>query len=648
MSLVLNTNIDALIAQNSLTTSGSQLTTALQQLSSGLQINSAADNAAGYAIAQGMTSQINGLNTATNNTNDGVSLTQTAQGSLQQITNDLQTMRNLAVQSLNATNSSQDRQDLNQQFQQLAADINQVAQTASFNGVNLLDGSFQGATFQIGANAGQTITVASVSSAAANNLGQLYTSTSAGAGAYTSTGATGGTAVANGDSGSFTVKFGNNTYTTGAVSLTGNQATDLKTIAAAITQATGNSGVVATVNSAGTGINLSSTTQQAVNITYSGTTGHETLSTFGLSQYNTLGGFTAAGTGISSTAYGNLNIPGGETLTGSTAPTAATLAINSTATGYLTIGSSVISLGFTSTNTATASAEATFVAQQIQTQGASSGITASVNTSGAISVQYAGTSVPAVSYSVSPNSGTGTAGPSLSDLFGSTTSFSANTAPDTATFTVKIGTGSSATTVTANPVSLTGNQATDLQAVANAITTAAGMDGVTASVNAAGTAIDLNSNTSQTVTVSAVFAGGGTAGAAQGSETAASFGFAGTGGSTAITTAATASSTVNTSNVGSVDSSNQVLIQMDAALQQIATTGAQLGAYQNRFQAAVTGLQTDSQNLSAAKSQIVDTNYAQATSNLSKAQILQQASTSMVAQANTIPQNILTLLQKLP
>ena len=109
MSLVLNTNIDSMIAQNSLSTSGSQLPTALEQLSSGLRINTAADDAAGYAIVQGMTSQINGLNQAAQNANDGVSLAQTGSGALQEITNDLQTMRDLAVESLNATNSSADR-----------------------------------------------------------------------------------------------------------------------------------------------------------------------------------------------------------------------------------------------------------------------------------------------------------------------------------------------------------------------------------------------------------------------------------------------------------------------------------------------------------------------------------------------------------
>src|ERR1700753_3056278 len=106
MSLVLNTNLSSLVAQNSLSSSGTTLSAALQQLSSGLRINTAADDAAGFAITQSMTSQINGINQASRNANDGVSLAQTASGALQEVTNDLQTMRDLAVQSLNATNSS--------------------------------------------------------------------------------------------------------------------------------------------------------------------------------------------------------------------------------------------------------------------------------------------------------------------------------------------------------------------------------------------------------------------------------------------------------------------------------------------------------------------------------------------------------------
>src|SRR5579863_9323729 len=223
MSLVLNTNIDSLVAQNSLTTSGGQLATSLQQLSSGLRVNTAADDAAGYAIAQGMTSQINGLNQASQNANDGVSLTQTASGAMTEITNDLQTMRDLAVESLNATNSSNDRADLNAQYSQLSADINNVAANTQFNGVNLLNGTFQGADFQIGANAGQTISVASIASTATNAIGNYYT-TAATAGAYTDTNAD------SGNTASFDITIGTASYTTGAVTLTGNQATDLKNI----------------------------------------------------------------------------------------------------------------------------------------------------------------------------------------------------------------------------------------------------------------------------------------------------------------------------------------------------------------------------------------------------------------------------------
>src|SRR6201996_2435891 len=185
MSLVLNTNLSSLVAQNSLSSSGMQLSTALQQLSSGLRINTAADDAAGFAITQSMTSQINGINQASRNANDGVSLAQTAAGALQEVTNDLQTMRDLAVQSLNATNSSTDRADLDAQFQQLKADIDSVATQTQFNGVNLLDGSFQGASFQVGANAGQTITVSSIGSAKSSNIGTYYTSTLSVAGTVT-------------------------------------------------------------------------------------------------------------------------------------------------------------------------------------------------------------------------------------------------------------------------------------------------------------------------------------------------------------------------------------------------------------------------------------------------------------------------------
>ena len=442
MSLVLNTNINSLVAQNSLTSSGSQLTSALQQLSSGLRINTAADDAAGYAIAQGMTSQINGLNQAAQNANDGVSLAQTASGAMQEVVNDLQSMRDLAVESLNASNSSQDRTDLNAQFTQLMNDINSVSAQTQFNGVNLLDGSFQGATFQVGANAGQSITIGAISSSSSGSIGNYYngalaaagtvktadgtsiTTTAGTAGTYNATNLASstdlGTAVA-GASVTLTVTVDNTAYTTNAVTLSGTKATDLKSIAAAVNQALSSvGGIVATVNSGGTGIQLS---------------------------------------GTASAGAGHV------------------------------------------VNFAVASA----------TDASGNSVTAGANT--------------------------------LKDL---------------------------------------------------------GVDSSDA----------IGSYTSGTTTSSVQYLSG--------------------------------------LSVKTVDDSNLTLISIDNALQQLATSSADLGAYQNRFQAAITGLNTDSTNLSAAKSSIVDADYAQATSNLSKAQILQQASTAMVAQANTVPQNILTLLQKLP
>jgi flagellin len=436
MSLVLNTNIDSMVAQNSLTSSGTQLASALQQLSSGLRVNTAADDAAGYAIAQGMTSQINGLNQAAQNANDGVSLAQTASGALSEVTTDLQTMRDLAVESLNATNSSADRADLNAQFQQLSDDINNVAANTQFNGVNLLDGSFQGADFQIGANAGQIISVSSIASAATSAIGNYYTTAATTGNTYTAAN------VANGDTVTLSIQVGTGAgdtaastaagtataLSTGPITLTGNQKTDLASIATAINSAVGSSdGIIATVDSTTGSINLSTadgTNEQSVQLGITNSTG----------TFNTSGGTLA-----------NLGLGSGGALAG-------------TATAAYALGSD------------------------------------------------------------------------------------ANTG-------------------------ITGN------ATAN---------------------------------------------------------------------------TLASPDVTTVDNSNLVLISVDQALQQLATTSASLGAYQNRFQAAITGLNTDSTNLSSAKSSIVDTDYAQATSNLSKAQILQQASTAMVAQANTIPQNILTLLQKLP
>ena len=171
MAQVINTNIMSLNAQRNLNTSGSSLATSIQRLSSGLRINSAKDDAAGMAIASRMQTQITGLNQAQRNANDGVSLAQTAEGALSTIGGNLQRIRELAVQARNATNSAEDRAALDVEVQQLKAEVTRVAQQTSFNGTNLLDGSFTNMAFQVGANQGQTIDISSIVNANVDALG---------------------------------------------------------------------------------------------------------------------------------------------------------------------------------------------------------------------------------------------------------------------------------------------------------------------------------------------------------------------------------------------------------------------------------------------------------------------------------------------
>lgn len=479
MSLVLNTNVNSLLAQNSLTSSGNQLSNALQQLSSGLRINTAADDAAGFAIVQGITSQVNGLNQAAQNANNAVSLAQTAGGALGEITNDLQTMRNLAVESLNASNSGQDRSDLDQEFQQLSADIDNVAKTANFNGVNLLDGSFTGQVFQTGANVGQTVTIAPIASARTSALG-VYT----------------------------------------GVSLT-NQAVGT----------TGASTIVVGGTGPGTGtFNLGTVTKDA---------------SLAVAAIN-----NASVQGLTATANANVTAAGSGSQTANAATNADTLTVNN------------ITVNVTNTGTYQSNLAAAVTA--INNVSAETGVQA-VNNGSGITLQN-------------------TTGANITFAFAETT---------------KNGTAAS----TAADYGFTGVAAT----------------------------------TFGTYNVNYV-APSGASGNLQ---------LTGALGGTTTAIAATGAA-VSTLSVGTTTSSNAALTAIDQALQQVAATGASLGAYQSRFQAAISGLNTTATNLTSARSGIEDTDFASATSALSRAQILQQASTAMVAQANTVPQNVLTLLQHLP
>lgn len=159
MALGINTNVASLNAQNQLNKSQSLSNQALQRLSSGLRINSAKDDAAGLAISTRFDAQIKGLTVAQRNANDGISLAQTTEGALNEITNNMQRIRELAVQAANANNSASDRESLNDEVQQRLAEIDRISSQTAFNGLKVLDGNFGTKAFQIGANAGETISI---------------------------------------------------------------------------------------------------------------------------------------------------------------------------------------------------------------------------------------------------------------------------------------------------------------------------------------------------------------------------------------------------------------------------------------------------------------------------------------------------------
>lgn len=170
MALTVNTNVASLNTQKNLNKASDALSTTMQRLSSGLKINSAKDDAAGLQISNRLTSQINGLNVAVKNANDGISIAQTAEGAMQESTNILQRMRELALQSANGSNSAEDRASLQSEYSQLTTELTRIANTTTFGGRNLLDGSFGTTSFQVGANANETINV-TLGNISANSIG---------------------------------------------------------------------------------------------------------------------------------------------------------------------------------------------------------------------------------------------------------------------------------------------------------------------------------------------------------------------------------------------------------------------------------------------------------------------------------------------
>lgn len=277
---VINTNTASLNAQRNLSASGSSLANSLQRLSSGLRINSAKDDAAGLAISERFTSQIRGVNQAARNANDGISLSQTAEGALAEVGNNLQRIRELAVQASNGTNNQTDRDALNAEVTQLKAEIQRVSEQTSFNGTKLLDGTFTAVAFQVGANAGETISISSIANAQVAAIGGTFTRTT---GSFNATGLTGfATAIA-----------------AGGLVLNG---TDVGAIGAAANAQERAGQLVEAINRV--------SSQSGVGASYDATTGDVTLVsnaavvTTGTTNSATVAGITNAFTGASATSTG--------------------------------------------------------------------------------------------------------------------------------------------------------------------------------------------------------------------------------------------------------------------------------------------------------------------------------------------------------
>ena len=307
MSLTINTNINSLTAQNNLANSQASLATALTRLSSGLKINSAADDAAGLAISQRFSTQINGTNQAINNANDAVSETQTAGGALSTIVSNLQSIRTLAVEAANGSNSASDRAALDSQVQQQIAEITQIAQQTSFNGTSVLNGSAGSTTYQVGANVGNTIAVNLTQGVQASQIGQYATST------------TNVTTTAL-NSGDLTLQVGNNAAVAigaavaGSVNATGQAANSAYAAATAINQA-GVNGITATAST-------SETTAAAATVTAGTSGGTYALSINGVAVFGSAGTTLAASATLSQTALQTaINAVSGQT--GVTASTSA-------------------------------------------------------------------------------------------------------------------------------------------------------------------------------------------------------------------------------------------------------------------------------------------------------------------------------------
>lgn len=534
----INTNVLALQTQDNLAKSQSSVATSIQRLSSGLRINSAQDDPAGLAIADGMQAQLSGINQATNNANQGVSMLQTADGGYASAGSILQSMRSLAVEAANGTNSTSDLGALQTQMAQLQSEIQQISTTTQYNGISLLDGSLTNLQFQVGANAGQFIDL--------------------------------GLASAQADS------IGTNIYNAADTSLTGGAPTTLTPVvgAATVTNGVVTGGTIVNAITA-TAINISGQQTESVTPTAGEQVSGIVTSINAVSAQTgvTASGSTAAEITGFATGSVSLNLYYGEASTGTiTGGTTNSVSINAQVTagtgqsGYQDLINQI------NQNTGTTGVTATY------DNGANGpGIILSNNTGADIGL-------------ANLSNATTQAGLQLSGLSYATANANNPT-----------------TTQTASLVGTTALASNDFGLVAGTL--------------------QLSSNTGFSVSGNTTVLGSGAANPISSQ-------FASVSGVNLTTT-----------NNGQPSGANLALSIIDSAISQIDTARSNVGAYQNRFTAAVSNLQSASLNLTSSLSTEQDANFAMETTNLSRGQILQQAGTAMLAQANSLPNGVLALLR---
>ena len=596
MALTINTNVVSINAQRNLGLSGSQLGVSMQRLSSGLRVNSAKDDAAGLAIAERMNAQAKGLAVAARNANDGISLAQTAEGALGKMGDMLQRMRELAVQSSNATNSADDRKALQAEVNQLRSEIDRVAKTTSFNGTKILDGSFAGGVFQVGAGAGDNITVGDITNAKADKLGSYQYGSSTSAAVDPKSVTAYATKI---DDKSLKIRVGTNAAVElGEIAAASSGTERMGQVVAAINAKTADTGVTAFLQE-------SKTTPGSFELAIrSASKDSVVLEGFNVALTG-FGAVTAAGQHVTSAQYTSAKNALETLATGNAA------AFNGLITGATTStpGFAQAALDAITTNLGTNAGSAVWSSEYAVFKSAVLGSLENTH------------ATPATNYTWTVKaSSVADLQAAAKDLLGALDAATwANGATQRAAVYSALDPILATTTTTSAPSITALNNALTAQAVGGSNIT------MTKTLGASSTAEDLAEWKAEVMgKVDQMMSGGLGIDAA---------------------TEAKKASGIDKLDIGTQAGAWEAIKQIDSAIDEVNSARAELGALQTRFEKSIENIDIMNENISAARGRIVDADFAAETASLSRTQILQQAGTAMVAQANQLPQQVLSLLQ---